>query len=114
MGNVIAPPIKALSSGVTVTATSRVAMSAADNYIIRNSGRVVLLFIKTGAGAATITVVTPGTVDGNAVAEQTFQVPATTGVVCARFNPSVYNDASGDLDVSTDEDTGIIMYVLEA
>ena len=113
MANQDVTPAKADSDGTTVGGAA-IAMDAANNYIIRNNGRVVLLFVKTGAGAAVITIVTPGTVDSNAIADKTFTVPATTGVVVASFNPGVYNDASAELDVSTDEDTALTMYVLEA
>jgi len=89
-------------------------MAIADNYIVRNNGRVLLHFVKTGAGAATITVVTPNTVGGLAIAEQTFVVPATTGNVWAGpFDPGIYNDASGDLDVSTSEDTAITVEAVQ-
>lgn len=113
MADVPVTPAKANSSGVTV-GSAAVSMSASDNYIVRNNKGLVLLFIKTGAGEATITVVTPNSVDGNAIADKTFAVPASTGVVVATFNPSVYNDGSGDIDVSTDDDTGLTMYALEA
>lgn len=90
------------------------AMAAADNYITRNNGRMILHFIKAGAGNATITIVTPNTVDGLAVAERTFVVTGSGGVEFAGpFNPGVYNDASGDMDVSTDEDTGITVQALQ-
>ena len=90
-------------------------MATADNYIIRNNGRVVLLFVKTGANNADITIVSTKTVGGLAVADQVVTVPATTGVVAVgALNPDIYNDPSGDIDVSTDEETAITMYVLES
>lgn len=96
------------------TAASPTSMDAANNYIVRNNGRVLLHFVKTGAGNATITIVTPGTVGGLAIADQTFTVPASTGNVWAGpFSPSIYNDASGDMDVSTDEDTGITVEAIQ-
>lgn len=104
-------PTAAAASGTTANPT---AMAVGTNYIVRNNGRVLLHFVKTGAGSANITVVTPGTVGGLAIADQTFVVPATTGNVWAGpFPPSIYNDASGDLDVSTDEDTGITIEAIQ-
>ncbi len=89
-------------------------MAAADNYIVRNNGRVLLYFVKTGAGAAVVTVVTPNTVGGLAIAERTIAVAATTGLVWAGpFDPGIYNDSNGDLDVSTDEDTGITVEAVQ-
>ncbi len=107
MANVVITPVVATPSGISAVPQ---VMAAADNYIVRNNGRVVLLFRKTGAGNATITVVTPKVVGGLALAEQTFVVAATTGEEWAGpFNPDLFNDSSGDLDVSTSEDTGITM-----
>jgi len=111
MGDVTLAPTAAVPTGI---ASSTQAMAIADNYIVRNNGRVLLHFVKTGAGAATITVVTPNTVGGLAIAEQTFVVPATTGNVWAGpFDPGIYNDASGDLDVSTSEDTAITVEAVQ-
>ena len=112
MANVTLVPL-AVAPGSTDGSTPQ-AMAAADNYIVRNNGRVILHFIKTGAGAATITIATPKTVGGLAVAEQTFTVDATTGIEFAGpFPPEIYNDASGGMDVSTSEDTGITVQALQ-
>lgn len=109
--NVTLAPTISVQGGI---ASVPVAMVTADNYIVRNNGRVLLYFVKTGAGVATITVVTPKTISGLAVAEQTFTVPATTGLVWAGpFNPDVFNDASGDIDVSTSEETGITIEAIQ-
>ena len=97
-------------AGVTPT---RTAIATGNTYKVRNSGRVALLFEKTGAGNAIITVQTPATLGGLAVAEQTFTVVATTGdVTAAKFPPSIYNDGNGDLNFTTDEGTGLTCAVL--
>ncbi len=97
-------------SGVTPT---RNAIATGNTYIVRNSGRVALLFEKTGSGEATITVETPATVAGLAVAEQTITVIATTGdVTAAKFPPAVFNDGNGDLKFTTSEGTGLTCAVL--
>ena len=111
MANVTLTPTAAVPGGV---ASSTQAMATADNYICRNDGRVLLHFVKTGANAATITVVTQKTVGGFAVADQTFTVPATTGDVWAGpFNPDIFNDASGDMDISTSEETAITVEAIQ-
>lgn len=100
----------ATPAGVTPT---RNAIATGNTYIVRNTGRVALLFEKTGAGIATITVTTPATLGGLAVADRTISVPATTGdVAAAAFPPSVYNDGSGDLRFTTDEGTGLTCAVI--
>ncbi len=96
--------------GVTPT---RTAISASNTYHVRNSGRVALLFEKTGSNNAVITIVSPATLAGLAVADQTFTVVATTGdVTAAKFPPAVFNDSSGDLTFTTDEGTGLTCAVL--
>ena len=112
MANVTLVPL-VVAPGSTDGSTPQ-AMATADNYICRNNGRVILHFIKVGANPATITIVTPKTVGGLAVAEQTFVVDATTGVEFAGpFPPDIYNDPSGDLDISTSEETGITVQALQ-
>ena len=113
MANVTLTPLQAVPQ--SVDGTTPQAMAAADNYIMRNDGRTILHFIKTGAGAATITIVTTKTVGIGplAVAELTFTVAATTGIEFAGpFDPSIYNDASGDIDISTSEDTAITVQAI--
>jgi len=104
-------PTQSVQGGV---ASNPTAMAIGTNFIVRNDGRVLLHFIKTGAGNANITIVTPKTVSGLAVAELVIVVPATTGIVFAGpFNPDTFNDGSGDMDVSTDEDTGITIEAVQ-
>ena len=97
-------------AGVTPT---RTAIATGNNYLVRNSGRIALLFEKTGSGNATITVKTPAKLGGLDVAERTFSVVATTGdVTAAKFPPALYNDSSGNLSFSTSEGTGLTCAVL--
>ena len=101
MADVTLAPTAAAPGGATSAPT---AMDVLDNYICRNNGRVLLHFRK-GATAATITIVTPGTVNGLAIADQTIAVPANGNVWAGPFPPAVFNDPAGDMDISTDEDT---------
>ena len=115
MGNVTLTPIQAVPQ--SVDGSTPQAMAAADNYIMRNDGKTILHFIKTGANPATITIVTPKTVGIGplAVADLTFVVDATTGIkFSGPFDPSIYNDASGDIDISTSEDTAITVQAIRS
>lgn len=106
---------------LTPEAVSRASLAAAytaiastDNYKFVNDGKTVLHFKKTGAGAATITVVTPGTVDGQAVADKTFSVPATTGDKFAGPWPrDIYNDSAGKVEFTTSDGVGLTAAVLQ-
>lgn len=111
MADVTLTPTVAVQGGV---ASVKQAMATADNYIVRNNGNVLLHFLKTGANVAVITIVTPKTVSGLAVADLTLNVPATTGDVWAGpFAKDTFNDADGDLDVSTSEETGITVEAID-
>ncbi len=113
MALVTLTPLQAVPG--SVDGSSPQAMSASDNYIMQNDGKTILHFIKVGSNNANITIVTTKTVGigALAVAEQTFVVTATTGVEFAGpFDPAVYNDASGDIDISTDEGTSITVQAI--
>lgn len=112
MADVRLAPKRSLAAGLTPTRTG--ALSVSDTYLVRNSGRVLLMFQKSGAGACTVTVQTPATRGGLALAERTVAVEATTGdVVCGPFPPSLYNDGTDDLKFTCDEITGLTVAVIE-
>lgn len=96
-----------------LAATYNGSLSASNQYFVANDGRVILHFLKTGAGNCTVTIVTPGLVDSLAVADRTFTVPASTGdVFVGPFPPSVYNDGDGNLEFTLSEVTGLTVAVL--
>lgn len=112
MGDVTLTPLTAVPG--SVDGSSPQAMATADNYKVRNNGRVLLHFIKDGANPATITIVTPKTEGGLAIDDQSFVVQASGGVEFAGpFPPDLYNDSSGDMDVSTSEETDITVQAIQ-
>lgn len=95
-------------------AVTRTAVSTGNTYqVLLNSRGTTINWRKTGAGEATITITTPGTVDGLAIADRTIAVPASTGDVVARFFPDPYANSSGDLEFTTDEGTGLTAAVFQ-
>ena len=85
-----------------------VTMATGNTYKVRNNGRTLIHIKKSGAGAANITVQTPKTVGGFAVADRVVVVPANTGdVLIAPVNEDIFNDSIGDVNLTTDEDTGL-------
>ena len=69
-------------------------MSATDTYFVPNDGRTVIHLKNTGGSNSVVTVVTPGTVDGSAVADKTYTVPLTTGdLFIGPFPANTYNVA---------------------
>lgn len=77
---------------------NKTSASSGNNYYIPNNGRVVLIAVAGTSG--TVTVATPGSVDGNAVADLAVALPDTDQVVIGPFPPAVYNDALGRLLVT--------------
>ena len=111
MADVVLTPEPASAAGFAPTRTS--GLSVSDVYVVRNNGRVLLLFEKTGAGDCIVTVQTPAKRGGLDVAERTFTVPATTGdMIAGPFPPPLYNDGSDDLRFTLDEITGLDVAVV--
>lgn len=110
MADVVKTPQVVVRAGVAPTYNS--GLSTSDVYVIENDGRTILHFKKTGAGACTVTVETPGTVDGLAVADRTFNVPATTGDVFVGPFPREDYNTGGNLRVSCSEITGLSFAIL--
>lgn len=72
------------------------ATDSVDGHYFYNDGRTVLFFHDTAA-TPTVTIYTPGTVDGLAVADRTVVLVnhATAGQFIGPFPPSIYNFADG-------------------
>src|SRR5512139_1133774 len=84
-------------TGLSVTRTAAGAsplLNVVDTFQFNNTGKEFLHFMKSGAGACTVTISTPGTVDGLAIADRTVTVAATTGdIIIGPFPPATYNTA---------------------
>ena len=103
---------QALKSGLTATYTSS-GLLTANNYKVRNDGKVFLHFKKSGAGACTVTIVTPNTSQGLAISDQTVTVPATTGdVFVGPLPPSLFNNASSDVEFTISDTVGLSFAVI--
>lgn len=111
MSDVRLSPEQILPSGLAATYTG--SLDTGNTYLVRNDGRIALHFKKSGAGACNVTIATPGTVGGNAIAERVVEVPATTGDrFIGPLPPHIYNDGSGDLSITVSEVTGLTVAVL--
>lgn len=92
MAEVRLTPQDLTRAGSGLAPTLKSDMSASDTYLVANDGRTVLYFENTGESSSVVTIVTPTTVDGNAVADKTVTVPATTGKrFVGPFPPHLYN-----------------------
>lgn len=106
---VVAWTTQEASPTAALTMVPKGSLSTGDTYTFANDGRTVLVCRKSGATDCTVTVVSPATVGGLAVADLTFTVPATTGYVMSPLlRPDIYNDpATGLVTVSFSNITGL-------
>lgn len=112
MAEVRLTPQKLLATGITPTYTG--SLSTENTYQIRNNGSTFVHFKKSGAGDCVVTIQTPKTVGGLAVAEQTVTVPATGGdKMIGPFPPHIYNDGDHDVNITLSEITGLTVAVVE-
>ena len=87
----------------TGLAPSMQAMATADNYTVANADELVFFYIDNqNAGTATVTIATPFTKDGLALAELTATLATTTQKMMGPFSKAYYNDSDGKLSVTVD------------
>lgn len=84
---------------------NKTAATSGNNYYIPNNGRVALIVV--AGTTATVTVATPGTVDGNAVADLAITLPDTDQIVLGPFPTGTYNDPQGRLLVTVSAATSL-------
>lgn len=88
-------PQQQLSRAGTVVSGTGVSETVADpanDHQVANDGKVIIIVRNTDAGAQTVTFVTPGTVDTQAVADRTDSIPAGVQRMYGPFPPSDYGD----------------------
>ena len=91
-----------------ITPTNNGSLSTSDTYQVNNDGKTFLHVKKSGATDCTVTIATPNTIDGLAVADQTVTVVASTGdKMIGPFRPDLFNDANHDINVTFSNITGL-------
>ena len=94
------PITQVTRAGVVEAFTS---VTTADGFRFKNDGKQ-LLVIATDAGALVVGFVTPGLIDGQAVADRSETQTAAVIWIYGPFPPAIYNDADGYVDVTIDAD----------
>ena len=89
----------ALRTGLNIT-TNDVTGASSNTYIFPNNGRVVLYASNASGGPLDVTVVTPNTSDGLAVADRVVEVPDATAMLIGPFPKDIYNNANGLVEFS--------------
>lgn len=74
-------------------------VGATDVYFFANNGRVVLV-VTNAAGANTVSIQTPNTVDGLAITDLSWSLTASKAYAGGPFPPQNYNDSLGRVRVT--------------
>lgn len=61
-----------------------------NGHVVANSGRTIITVRNADTNPHSVTFVTPGTVDGQAVGDRTVSIPASTSMDFGGFPTSVY------------------------
>jgi hypothetical protein len=110
MAEVERKPQRTSPKGAVPTVVS--AMNSADTQVIPNdNGDVLLRVINGGSESTNVTVVTPGEVGGNVVADLVVAVAAGVTKELGPFDPETYNDKHGNLAVTLSKVATVTMEV---
>lgn len=90
-------------------------MAAPDVQLIpiKQGGDIFLRVINGAAEATNVTIVTPGEVGGNAVADRVVEVPANKTRLIGPFDPAVYQNAAGFMEVKFSKVTTVTLEVTQ-
>lgn len=90
------------SNGVNVTDTG-VSATSGNTYQFNNNGQT-LLYVKNASGSTcTVTVITPGTVDGLAITDLTVSVATAKEHLIGPFPARVYNNADSIVEFTVNQ-----------
>ena len=82
-------------------------LDATDNYFVNNDGRT-FLHVKKGTGTdSVVTVVTPGSVHGLAIADLEVTIPTSEERMIGPFPPGTFSDADFNLEFTVTEPTNL-------
>jgi hypothetical protein len=85
----------------------------AAGHSIPNDGATYII-VKTTTNAIVVTVDTPGSVDGNAIANKTYSIGTAAERHIGPFPPSFYNQSDGSISVDFDVVTGVTIGAFRA
>src|ERR1044072_4697222 len=88
-------------------------LSAADTQLIPNRNGKVIIRVTNGAEAINATIVTPNDVGGNGVADVVNGIGANKVEIMGPFDPAIYNNAKGQLELKSDKVVGVKLEIIE-
>lgn len=86
----------------------------ADGEEVANSGRMFIHVQNGGGGSITVTIQTPGTVDGLAVADREVSIGAGNDKMIGPFPPATYNQDPGETDTVYVDFSGVSSVTIAA
>ena len=98
-----------LTTGLTATFAS--AAGGGDKFA--NTGRQIVEIVNGDSSSMTVTVVTPGTYKGKAIADDTITVGAGVRKHIGPFDPEIYNNSSGQVDLAYSGVTSLTVAILQ-
>lgn len=110
IGAIIALNASQLQSDGGLTPAGQVP-TIVDTYTFPNDGRT-FLYITKGANPGNVTIITPGTVGGLAIADKVVAMTPNDKTLVGPFRPDLYNDANGLVSVTFSEATGLTVAVV--
>lgn len=104
-------PTALAATGATISA----AAANVDGHTIPGTGDVFILVANGSGGSINVTVVTPGTQDGLAIADQVVAVPAGATKIIGPFPPRSFTDEADNLvDIDFSSVTSITVQAFQS
>jgi hypothetical protein len=106
------------AQGLAVAGTSPTMSAASGGGDVVDTGDTVFLVVNSGSTTANLTITTPGTVSGLAIADNVIAIPANAGTVATAppvlipLPTSLYGDANGQAALSWSAVTNIKFAVI--
>lgn len=87
--------------------------AGASGDVFQNTGDQYVEVVNAGVSSTTVTVTTPATVGGLAIADATATVGAGTRKKLGPFPPAIFNDANGQVSVACSPTTDVTIGVFK-
>ena len=97
---------------VANTSSTTPPMDTSNQFTFPNDGNTIIVFFR-GNTASTITMVTPGVVDGDLAITDRSIVTAAGYNALGPFPPAIYNDAAGLAEFSLSSAAGVRIYIVQ-
>lgn len=104
----LTPVAASRTTPVVITAAAGTAVVSGNDYVFANDGNSRLVILNS-ANSTTVTIATPGTVDGLAIADRTYTVASSANVVAGPFPTAIYNNNSGQVSFTVNQNAEVFV-----